>query len=171
VSGILCLFLLAAPQGLAPDWELKPNVLRIAQDSAPLRPLLEQLDPAKWETPGGPSAYQAQLRESLQAIDDLHNAAARLAENPSKLTVALETLLRLEHLVARVQSIAEGVRRYQNPAVAEILEGVLAAPLNSRDWLRTHVSEVAATREKELEVAQKEADKCRAQIQRQGSRK
>lgn len=163
----VCLFF----QGVAPDWELKPKAEKIAQDAAPLRPLLEQIDPSKWDVPGGNAAYVRQNRESLEAIGHLQNVAQRLAATPTRLTIALEALLRVEHFVSQVQSFAEGVRRYQNPAVAEVLESELVRPMASRDWLRTHVTELAATREKEWEVAEKEAQKCREQTQRQGPRK
>lgn len=160
-------FSLMSPQGIAPDWDLKPKALLVAEGAEPLRPLLDQLDPAKWEVPGGSDLYVLQLKEAQQALKDIGNVSARLAETPSRLTVALEALLRMEYLVARVQSLSEGVRRYQNPAIAEVIESVLVKAASSRDWLRAHVTEVAAVREKELAVAEKEAQLCREQTQRQ----
>lgn len=158
-------------QGVAPDWELKPKVLQIAEDVLPLKPLLEQIDPSKWTVPGGPEGYIQQLKSSLAAIDHMQEASQRLAATPAKLTLALDALLRMEHLVSQTQSLCEGLRRYQNPAVAEVVESVLVKPMQQRDWLRTHVTELAATREKELELAEKEAQRCREQTLRQGVRK
>ncbi len=166
---IVGLFLFA--QGVAPDWELKPKVLKTAQDAAPLKPLLDQIDPSKWDVPGGNEAYVRQHKESLAAIDHIRNVTDRLAASPARLTIALEALLRMEHFVSQVSSFSEGVRRYQNPAVAELLESELARVMPAREWLRTHVTELAATREKELEVAEKEAQKCREQTQRLAPRK
>jgi hypothetical protein len=158
-------------QGVAPDWELKPKAEKVAQDAAPLKPLLEQIDASKWDVPGGNELYVRQHKESLAAIDHLGNVSQRLAATPAKLTIAIEALLRMEHFVSQVQSFSEGVRRYQNPAVAELLEAELTRVLPSRDWLRAHVTDLAATREKELEVAEKEAQKCREQTQKLGGRK
>ena len=135
------------------------------------KPLLDQIDPSKWEVPGGNEGYVRQHQQSLTAIDHLANVSQRLAVSPARLSIALEALLRMEHFVSQVQSFSEGVRRYQNPAVAELLESELTRVIPSRDWLRTHVTDLAATREKELEVAEKEAQKCREQTQKQGVRK
>jgi hypothetical protein len=133
--------------------------------------LLDQIDASKWDVPGGNDLYVRQHQDSLAAIDHLANVSQRLAATPARLTLALEALLRMEHFVSQVRSFSEGVRRYQNPAIAELLESELARVMPTRDWLRVHVTDLAATREKELEVAEKEAQKCREQTQRQGVRK
>ncbi len=80
-------------------------------------------------------------------------------------------LVRLESLVQMASSLSQAVRRYQNPAIADLLDGEISAAGASRDWLRQHVSDLSILREKELSVAEQEAQKCRAQTLHQGNRK
>lgn len=158
-------------QGIAPDWDLKPHVEKISPEVARLRPLLEQLQPEKWTAAGASPAFEKQHRDALAAIGYVQNAAARLREQPAKLTLAVETLVRLESLISMSSSISQAVRRYQNPAVADLLDSEIIAAGASRDWLRQHVLELATVREKELEVTEQEAQKCRTQTLKQGVRK
>ncbi|MBI5281721.1 MAG: hypothetical protein HY858_08585 [Candidatus Solibacter usitatus] len=175
LNGIV--FLLLAGQspapvvGIPPDWELKPRVETIGSEVARLRPLLNQLQPEKWTAAGAPRAYEKQYKECLNGIESVQSAAARLAAQPSKLTLAVETLVRIESLMQLNSSVSQAVRRYQNPAVADLLDSEIIAAGISREWLRHHVADLAAVREKELEVAEQEAQKCRGQSPRPGVRK
>jgi hypothetical protein len=76
----------------------------------------------------------------------------------------LETLIRIESLNQQSMSLSQGVRRYQNPAVADILDSLLSSLSGDLEWLRSQSLEMAQQREKEVEVAQKEAQRCRTQI-------
>ncbi|MBI5086860.1 MAG: hypothetical protein HZB13_19970 [Acidobacteria bacterium] len=172
----IALFLLAAQSpapvaGIPPDWELKPRVEQIGTEVARLRPLLNQLQPEKWTAAGAPQAYEKQYKECLRGIDSVQSAAAGLAAQPSKLSLAVETLVRIESLMQLNSSVSQAVRRYQNPAVADLLDSEITAAGISREWLRRHVADLAAVREKELEVAEQEAQKCRGQAARPGVRK
>ena len=173
--GIITLLLAlqaAAPvPSIAPDWDLKPKVQKIGPEVEKLRPVLVQLQPEKWTAAGAPVAYEKQYQDCLTAIGYVQNTAARLAEQPAKLSLAVETLVRLESLVQTASSVSQAVRRYQNPAIADLLDGEISAAGASRDWLRQHVSDLSILREKELSVAEQEAQKCRAQTLHQGSRK
>jgi len=86
------------------------------------------------------------------------------------LTVAVETLVRLESFINMAQSLNEAVRRYQNPAVADLVESELAAAAD-REWLRRHVLELSAVREREWETAEQEAQRCRERMLKQAPRK
>ena len=136
-----------------------------------LRPLIERLQPATWVSAGAPSGYEKQWKDCLNGIDYVQNAATRLASEPEKLSIALETLVRLEAILEHANSLTQGVRRYQNPAVAEILESEMSAAGASRGWLRQYTMELAQQREKELTAAEQEAQRCRGQLVRPGARK
>ncbi len=160
-----------APEaGLLPDWELKPRVTKLAEGLERVRPLLARLQPERWTAAGAPRQYEQQHRDCLETLDHALNAAARLAERPNGLAVAVETLVRLETFVSLAQSLSEAVRRYQNPAAADLVESELAAA-SDREWLRRHVLELAAVREKEQETAEKEAQQCRERMLKQAPRK
>lgn len=171
MTGILLLIFAAGPQGVAPGWELKPNAEKIGGDVERLRPLIGRLDPVKWTVAGAPKAYEKQWRDCLDGIGHVQNAAHRLVDRPDRLSLAAETLVRLESLIEHALSLSQAVRRYQNPAIAEVLESEISAAGSSREWLRRHVMELSATREQELETAEKEAQRCRTEIIRPGARK
>ncbi|MEJ5368013.1 MAG: hypothetical protein WHT08_06830 [Bryobacteraceae bacterium] len=156
--------------GLLPDWELKPRVARLARGLEGVKPLLERLQPERWTAAGAPKEYEQQHRDCLKTLEHVQNAAARLSERPNRLAVAVETLVRLENFVSLARSLSEAVRRYQNPAVADLLESELAAA-SDREWLRTHVLELSVVREREWETAEQEAQRCREQTLKQAPRK
>jgi hypothetical protein len=171
MTGILFLLLAAGPQGVAPGWDLKPQAEKIGADVERLRPLIGRLEPAKWTASGAPPGYERQWRDCMDGISHVQNTANRLATRPDRLSIAAETLVRLETLVEHALSLSQAVRRYQNPAIAELLESEISAAGSSREWLRRHVMELSATREQELETAEKEAQRCRTEIVRPGAKK
>jgi len=173
----LALMLLAAQNaapapdaGLPPDWELKPRAVKLSEGLEKVRPLLERLQPERWTAAGAPAQYQQQHKDCLELLSHVQNAAARLADRPNGLTVAVETLVRLESFINLAQSLSQAVRRYQNPAVADLVESELAAAAD-REWLRQHVLELAAVRERERETAEQEAQRCRERTLKQAPRK
>ena len=169
-ASLVLLLSLQAP-GLPPDWELKPKAEKAAEDVGRLRPLLERLQPPAWVAAGAPAAYEKQWRDCLEGIGHVQETALRLAGQPARLSLAVETLVRLEALLEHTGSLAQAVRRYQNPAIADVLESEAAAAGASRAWLRQHVQDLAVQRELELEAAESEAQRCRVQVNRPGARK
>lgn len=169
--GIFIGLLLAQAPGVAPDWDLRPQIEKIGPEVERLRPLLEQLQPERWIAAGASPAYEKQYKDCLSSIGYVQNVAARLTAQPAKLTLAVETLIRLETLIQLSSSVSEAVRRYQNPAIADLLDSEISAAGASRGWLRQHVSDLSALREKELEVSEREAQLCRAQTLKQGGKK
>lgn len=154
---------------MQPNWELKPHADKLGKDVARLRPLYERLNPGQWLSNGAPQEYQKQWADFLNQIGYVQNVAARLAQQPDRLSLAVETLVRLDTMMQNGVSIAQAVRRYQNPAIAEVLEGELSAAGAERDWLRKLVSDLSLTREQELDAAQREAQRCRTQIMKSGA--
>lgn len=170
-TAILLGLLLEPPAGVLPEWELRPKIEKIAPETARLAPLLNQLQPEKWIAAGAPEAYRRQWKDCLDAIPHIEATTARFAEKPLQLSLAVETLVRLETLLQHASSLSQAIRRYQNPAMAEILDGEVLAAGASRDWLRQHVLDLARHREIELEAAQSEADRCRTQLAKPAGRK
>lgn len=171
LTGSVFAILLLQTAGIPPGWDLKPRAEKISGDVARLRPLIERLDPAAWISKGAPDAYQRQWKDCLDGIGHVQNASARLAIHPDRLSLAVETLVRLEALLEHANSLTQAVRRYQNPAVAEVLESEVSAAGASREWLRQHALDLSSQREKELSVAEQEAQRCRGQVARPGTRR
>jgi len=152
------------PAGAAPDWDQRPRIEKLGKDIAMLKPIFDQIQPGSWTVEGGSEAYQKQQKACLEGLSNVQNAIGRWAAQPDRLSLMLETLVRIESLDQQAISLSEGIRRYQNPAIADLLDSVLGSLSGGLEWLRTQSLEMAQQREKELDVALKEAQRCRTQI-------
>jgi len=61
------------------------------------------------------------------------------AAHPERMTTALDTFFRMESVDAMLRSVVAGIRKYQNPAVAELLAGLIADTSTDRDKLRQYL--------------------------------
>lgn len=167
LAGLPCA---AQPAGVAPEWETRKNLQELAQQAQKLQPVLEQVKPQEWIERGAPEAYVAQLKSTRDEIGYLVITAEALAKQPDRLTLALETMFRLQAVESMLGSLAEGIRRYQNPALADLVQGVAGESNASRDKLRQYVVDLATTREQEFQVLSQEAQRCRSMLSRPGAR-
>jgi hypothetical protein len=157
----------AANAGVATPWDTAPMVAALSTQAARLKPILDQLTPKDWVAKGAPDAYIAQWKGAEDELGFLTDSAAALEKQPEKLTLALDTYFRLQSLELRLNSLVEGVRNYQNPAVGDLLVGVAAENSANRDKLRQYITDLAASKEQEFEVADKEAQRCRGVLTKQ----
>jgi hypothetical protein len=157
----------AVAQGVSAPWDVAKEASVLAEQAERLKPILEQLTPAEWQAKGAPAAYVAQLKSTQDEVGYLTDAAAKFGKQPERLTLALETYFRLQSVEMQVTSLVDGVRRYQNPAVGDLLVSVLAANSGNRDQLRQYISDLAQTREDEYRVVDQEAQRCRGNLVRQ----
>jgi len=157
----------AFAQGVSAPWDVTQAAKDLAAQAARLQPLLDQLTPQDWQAKGAPGAYVAQLRSTRDEIGYLVAAAGNLGRQPEKLSVALETYFRMQSVETQVGSLVEGVRRYQNPAVGDLIVSVMSANSANRDQLRQYITDLAQTREQEFKIADSEAQRCRTQLLRQ----
>ena len=158
----------ARAQGISAPWDISQTLVSLAAQTQRLTPILEQLTPAQWEAKGAPPAYTSQWRNARSEVGYLLTAAQNLRKQPEKLTLALETLFRLQAVESQVNSLVDGVRRYQNPAVGDLLVSVVSANSTNRDQLRQYVTDLAATQEQEFRTVDQEAQRCRNSLMRQG---
>jgi hypothetical protein len=144
--------------GVAPEWVVRKDLATLVEHVQQLKPIVEQVKPQEWQ--GAPPGYMIV-------------SAQTLAAKPEKLTAALTAYFRLQSLDLLLRSYAEGIRRYQNPALAELLHGVLSSAGADRDKLRQYVMDLASNQEAEFRVASEEAQRCRGVLSRQprGNRK
>jgi hypothetical protein len=153
-----------ATPGALSDWEMRPRIEKLGQNVGQLKPVFDQINPGSWTVEGGSEAYQKQQKACADGLTYVQNAVARWSAQPDKLGLMLESLIRIESMEQQAMSLSRGVRKYQNPAVADILDSMLNSLAGDLEWLRLQSLEMAQQREKELEVAQKEAQRCRTQI-------
>ena len=157
----------AQAQGVSAPWDISQTLTSLAEQTQRLTPILDQLTPQQWEKKGAPAAYTSQWRNARNEVGYLLGAAQSLRKQPEKLTLALETLFRLQAVESQVNSLVDGVRRYQNPAVGDLLVSVVSANSANRDQLRQYVTDLAMTKEQEFQIVDSEAQRCRGTLSRQ----
>lgn len=150
--------------GVRPEWEARQALLKLPEQVKKMVPLIQQLKPEEWIAKGAPETYLDQWKSVQAEVGYLENTAERLAADPEKLTLALEALFRMQSIDTRLGSLFEAVRKYQNPALAELLESLAASNGPVRIALQQHVSDVAAQREAEWRIMEAEAQRCRTQL-------
>ena len=155
---------LAQTDGIVPVWDVRKTLAELSEEARRLKPILDQVSPRDWIAKGAPEGYVTQHKSVLAEIEYLVDSAEKLARDPEKMPVALETMFRLQSLEAMVGSMIEGVRKYQNPAVADLLRAALTNNANHREKLRSYVVELATIQEQEFAIANKEAQRCRTEI-------
>jgi hypothetical protein len=157
----------ATPQqtaGLESDWEIAAVLQEIGAHAARVLPLLDRVDARQWAVRGAPEAYAAQLQSSKEQAQALADGAKAAAADPEALSGELQILFREQGLETLLTSVAEAVRKYQSPAVAQELVAMAAESGANRDRLEQYVVNLASEREKEYQVMDKEAQRCRALV-------
>jgi hypothetical protein len=159
----------SAPSGAAAEWNTRESIQAMAKRLAEVKPILEQLKPQEWVNKGGPDAYVQQLASTHEELRGVEWSLENLASKPERLGFALDAYFRVQSFRLKVSSVAEGVRRYQNPAIAELMDAYLSDSSGSQIQLQQYLKELADLKEAELDVMAQEAQRCRVQqIQRRG---
>lgn len=166
-AAILLLPACRAQSGLPPEWEVRKQIDALAGSLSRLKPVLEQVRAEDWPGRGAPEAYVAQAKTLRTELGYLERSAEILRERPDRLTAVLDTFFRLERFQMLLASLEQGVRRYQNPALADLLGSVFAEGAPSREQLRQYLIDLAQAKEHELEIADREAQRCRDLLIRQ----
>jgi hypothetical protein len=159
----------ASPAGAAAEWNTRESIQAMTKRLAEVKPILAQLKPQEWMSKGAPEAYVQQLDSTHEELRGVEWALDNLASKPEKLGFALDAYFRVQSFRLKVNSMAEAVRRYQNPAVAELMEAYLVDSSGSQIQLQEYLKELTDLKEAELDVMAQEAQRCRVQqIQRRG---
>ena len=155
-----------ASPGVPAPWDVSKSVGELAAQVAQLKPVLAQLTPQDWVQKGAPAAYVAQWQGAGQELEYLDQTAHALEQHPEKLTAALDMYFRLQTVEWRLQSLAEGARKYQNPAAGDQLSAAAGKDATKRDQLRQYITDLALQNEQEFAVAEREAQRCRDDLNR-----
>ena len=167
------LILLTAPvlfsqsTGITPAWDIRKAIESLSAQARRMQPMMDEIKPEEWIPQGAPSAYIDQHKNVRAEIGYLARQADELARDPERMSAVLEVYLRLQSLDLLLNSLSEGVRRYQNPALADLLQGVMSENDANRTRLRTYLVELVATKEAEMKVIDAEAQRCRDILLRQ----
>jgi len=147
--------------GLEASWEIAPVLNDIAAHAGRLLPLLDKMNAQAWIAKGASDTYAAQLQSSKEQAGALTIEAKAVAANPEQLSAALQILFRIQALESMLSSVEEGARRYQSNTDATVLAVMVAEGGESRNRLQRYVVNLAAAREQELKVMDREAQRCR----------
>jgi hypothetical protein len=149
------------PAGLEPEWDIGVILGEMSAHAGRLLPALDRIDVKAWLQKGASETYAAQWQSSKDQAKAFADGARELARNPEKLSAALELLFRIEGLETMLGSLVEGTRKYQDPAAAEALASLAAENGVNRDRFQRYIVNLAAEREQQFQVMDREAQRCR----------
>ena len=120
-----------------------------------------------WVANGAPQTYVTQWTTAQKEMNYLLGSIDALAKQPERLPLALDAYFRMQAMESTFGSVIEGIRKYQNPAIADLLQGVVNENSANRDRLRQFVTDLATQKEQEFQVVDKEAQRCRGVLMKQ----
>ena len=148
--------------GLPPDWDAGVIIGEMGSHASRLLPTLNKIDAKAWVAQGASETYAAQLQSAKDQAMAIATDAKALSHNPEKLSACLEFFFRIQGLEQMVDSLDPAIRKYQNPGLADELAAQSAESGTNRNRFQTYVVMLAAQREQECAVMDKEAQRCRS---------
>lgn len=139
----------------------------ISQRASRIEPMLEQLHPSDWIAKGAPETYLAQWNSILQQFRAIQGDMAALAQHPGQLSDSVKALFRLQSTHVVLDSLMGGTRKYQNPALADLIESVASENNADVDRLERYVLQLADAKDQQFVVVDREAQRCRSTLSRQ----
>ena len=90
-----------------------------------------------------PSSSDQPVTQWTSAQNELKNlqvSIENLNKQPERMPLALEAYFRMQSIEATLGSVFEGMRRYQNPAIADLLQSVVNENSTNRDRLKQYMT-------------------------------
>jgi hypothetical protein len=153
-----------APAGLEAAWDIAAVLQEISAHASKMMPMLDKIDAGQWMQKGAPEAYAAQLQSSKDQARSLAEGAKVVAKHPEQLSATIELYFRIQGLETLTGSLAEAMRKYQTPEAAQALLAYTAQNGANRDRLQRYIVNLAAEREHDLQVMDREAQRCRGML-------
>ncbi len=139
----------------------------IAKHSARLTPLLEQVHAKEWEAKGAPATYAAQLNSAKEQIGAIDSDMDSLTQHSERMQECMRALFRVQSFHRSLDSLMGGLRKYQNPALADLIQSVAVEDQEDLVKFQDYILELANQKEQEYLVVDHEAQRCRASISRE----
>jgi hypothetical protein len=162
---------LLAWQGVAPEWDALARAQKILAEAARLKAIVETLDANRWAAAGAPQILLDTRLQAISRLDQTAETARSLAREPNRAAASLQALLHLGDALEDLTTLASALRRYQSAAAADSFDSTLAGLRAERATLRRYVEELISHRESEMQVAEREAQRCREQLSRPAPRR
>jgi hypothetical protein len=157
----------ATEKGVASEWDIRKLLDALSQQAEHLKPIIDQVQPDNWQSKGASETYVAQWNSLQAQLKYLLASTDAFSRQPERLPLGLDAYFRMQAVESELGSLTEGVRQYQNPALASLMQSVLAENGANRDRLRQYLQDLAAQKEQEFQVADREAQRCRAALLQQ----
>jgi len=157
----------ATEKGVASEWDIRKLLDALSQQAEHLKPIIDQVQPDNWQSKGASETYVAQWNSLQAQLKYLLASTDAFSRQPERLPLGLDAYFRMQAVESALGSLTEGVRHYQNPALASLMQSVLAENGANRDRLRQYLQDLAAQKEQEFQVADREAQRCRAALLQQ----
>src|SRR5437879_4825633 len=166
----IILFLAALPVLGQPQFsedQLKTLFQQIGVRAARLEPMLDGVHAQDWLAKGAPDTYVAQSKSVREQLTAVQADMSALAQKPDQMAGTMKALFRVQGVHRLLATLLGGVRRYQNPAVADLIESVAAEDQSDLDRVEQYLIELGSQKEHELQVAEAEAQRCRGILLKQ----
>ncbi len=157
----------AADQGVASEWDARKLIDALSTQAQHLTSIVDQVQPADWASKGASETYFAQWNTTQVQLKYLISSSEAFSRQPERLTLGLDIYFRMQAVESTLDSLTEGVRKYQNPALASLMQSVISENSTNRDRMRQYLQDLAKQKEQEFQVADREAQRCRAALLRQ----
>jgi len=136
----------------------------IQQHETRLEPMLAELKPKDWIRKGAADTYEEQFNSVTNQLHAIETDMTNLTQHPSQMSDCIKALFRAQAFHEMLGSLLGGVRRYQNPALADLIEAVAAEDRADLDRLENWVLQLAGEKEAQFNVVDREAQRCRATL-------
>jgi hypothetical protein len=156
----------ASPSTVLSEWDARTEITALVNGVRRLKPLLDKITPEEWMKEGAPQAWIQQLRSAKSSVDYLAASAEQLSQKPDSIPFAIETYFRLEATETIVNSVREGLRKYQSPDLARMIGDVMNENSNNREKFKAYLVDLANMRAQEFEIMNQEAQRCRDAVAR-----
>ena len=154
----------AQQEGMIPRWRVEELTSDIVSNVESAKKVVAALQPADWVRDGAPEAYVEQHRSLLTEMEQVQLAALALGRQPERLTHAVDTFLWLDRVDDLLSSVSAGVRTYYNSAVADLLDSARNRNVDGIATVKLYMRQVASHVEDAMDVAHREAQRCREQM-------
>ena len=153
--------------GVTSEWDVRKLLDSLDLQAQHVKPIIDQIKPETWVAKGAPKTYVTQWTTAQAELKYLLSSSEALSKQPERLTLALDTYFRMQALESTLGSVTEGVRKYQNPALADLMQSVVSENSSNEDKLRQYVQDLATQKEQEFQIADREAQRCRETLMKQ----
>jgi hypothetical protein len=143
----------------------------IAQHAIKLLPMLDQVHAKEWVAQGAPETYVTQVDSARRQIQAIGTEMEALTQRSDHMQECMRGLFRVQAFHGSLDSLLSGLRKYQNPALADLIQSVAAEDQGDIEKLQTYVLELADEKEQEFQVVDHEAQRCRAMLSKQPAAK